>query len=444
MGLSLGTSAFLWGILSSVSLLIGAALGLWLKPGRKVNAVFMSFGAGALLFALTIELFGHVPHHAEEHGINSLFAALVGAVIGGLLFNFLNTLLNNRGAFLRNLSTARQYIGFLKFSRKSKLIEELSKIDLLRYVPPDKMAFLVHRIKKGQYNVGETVFSQGDDPKEMYFVCDGEVDIILHKENDPDGELLASLKTGDTFGELGVLGGFPRTADAVAKTDLQVYRIGKEDIQEVMTHCIELKSALEDLSAERIDSLERKSPDMNISWKDQTLRHLEDATSSVSVEEINEEATKGAAGGAGMAIWLGILLDGIPESLVIGMLAASASGMSLAFVAGVFLANFPEAMSSALSMRSQGMKLLTIYAMWGSIVLITGIGAFLGATMFPPEPTGNIFFFIIGIEGLAAGAMLTMIAQTMLPEAFEQGGSIIGLSTLGGFLSALVVKIVAA
>ena len=164
----------------------------------------------------------------------------------------------------------------------------------------------------------------------------------------------------------------------------------------------------------------------------------------MSVEEINEEATKGAAGGAGMAIWLGILLDGIPESLVIGMLAASASGMSLAFVAGVFLANFPEAMSSALSMRSQGMKLLTIYAMWGSIVLITGIGAFLGATMFPPEPTGNIFFFIIGIEGLAAGAMLTMIAQTMLPEAFEQGGSIIGLSTLAGFLSALVVKIVAA
>ena len=196
MELSLGTSAFLWGILSSVSLLIGAAVGLWLKPGRRVNAVFMSFGAGALLFALTIELFGHVPHHVEEHGMNSLFAAIVGAVAGGLLFDFLNTLLNNKGAFLRNLSTARQYISFLKFSRKSKLIEELSKIDILRYVPPNKMAFLVHRIKKGQYNAGETVFSQGDDPKEMYFVCDGEVDIILHKENDPEGELLACLKAG--------------------------------------------------------------------------------------------------------------------------------------------------------------------------------------------------------------------------------------------------------
>jgi len=110
----------------------------------------------------------------------------------------------------------------------------------------------------------------------------------------------------------------------------------------------------------------------------------------------------------------------------------------------VFLANFPEAMSSALSMKAQGMKTSKIYIMWGSITLITGIGAFLGAVIFPPEPTGNFLYFIVGIESLAAGAMLTMIAETMLPEAFEQGGSIIGLSTLGGFLAALVVKIVAA
>ncbi len=443
MELSTGTAAFFWGILGSISLLIGAAVGLWLRPGRKVNAVCMSFGAGALLFALTIELFGHVPPHVESHGMGSLVAAILGAVTGGLLFNFLNSMLNNQGAFLRNLSTARQYIGYLKFSRKNKLIEELSKIELLRYVPPEKMAFLVSRIKKGEYQAGELVFAQGDDPKEMFFVCEGKVDIIVHKNNDETGTLLACLSNGDTFGELGVLGGIPRTADAVAKTDLQVYRIGREDVQEVLKNCVELKTALEELRAERIDVLESKNPDIDISWKDQTLRHLEDATTSVSVAEIQEE-TKGVVGGAGLAIWLGILLDGIPESLVIGMLASSASGMSLALIAAVFLANFPEAMSSALSMRAQGMRLFTIYAMWGSIVLVTGIGAFVGAVMFPAEPTGNIVFFIIGIEGLAAGAMLTMIAETMLPEAFEQGGPIIGLSTLGGFLSALIVKVVAA
>jgi len=442
MPLSLGANAFLWGILSSISLIIGAAVGLWLKPGRKINAVCMSYGAGALLFALTIELFGHVPHHVEEHGMNSLFAAIIGAVAGGLLFDFLNNILNDKGAFLRNLSTARQYISFLKFTRNNKLIEELSKIEIMRYVPPKNIAFLVRRIKKGRFKAGQKIFSQGDESKEMYFICDGEVDIILHQGNDKRGELLACLANGNTFGELGVIGGFPRTADAIAKTDLQVYRIGKEDIQEAMSACVELKSALEELSAERIDSLEHKNPDINKNWKEQTLRHLEDETTSVSLKEIQEE-TRGKAGGAGLAIWLGILLDGIPESLVIGMLAASPSGMSVAFIAGVFLANFPEAMSSALSMRAQGMHLLKIYSMWGSIILVTGIGAYIGAVMFPPDPGGNLLYLIIGIESLAAGAMLTMIAETMLPEAFEQGGSIIGLSTLGGFLSALVVKIVA-
>jgi len=439
----LGASAFLWGTFSAISLLIGAAVGLWLKPGRKINAVFMSFGAGALLFALTIELFGHVPHHVHEHGMTSLIATLIGAISGGLLFDFLNNQLNNKGAFARNLSTARQYINYLKFSRKNKLIEELSKIEILRYVPPDKMAFLVGRIKKGQFRAGEKIFSQGDEPREMYFICDGEVNIILHEANDADGKLLACLKTGNTFGELGVIGDFPRTADAIAKTDLQVYRIGKEDIQEVMAQCVELKSALKELSSERIDSLEHHHLEINAHWKEQTLRHLENESTSVSIKEIQEESQK-TAGGAGLAIWLGILLDGIPESLVIGMLASSTSGMSLAFIAGVFLANFPEAMSSALSMKAQGMKTSKIYIMWGSITLITGIGAFLGAVIFPPEPTGNFLYFIVGIESLAAGAMLTMIAETMLPEAFEQGGSIIGLSTLGGFLAALVVKIVAA
>jgi len=443
MDWSLGTTAFFWGSFSALSLLLGAAIGLWLKPTRKINAVFMAFGAGALLFALTIELFGHVPHHVEKHGMNSLVSAICGAVLGGILFDFLNSILNNKGAFLRNLSTARQYIGYLKISRKNKMVEELAKIEVLRYLPPKKMATLVHRTKRGQFQAGEMIFSQGDDSNELFFICDGEVDIVLHKEKHKDGEFLACLKAGETFGEIGVMGNFPRTADARAKTDIHVYRIGKEDIQEMVKDCPELKLALQDLSAERIESLERKDPKMNVSWKEQTQRYLEDSPTSVSIDEIHEEA-KGSHGGAATAIWLGILLDSIPESLVIGMLSLSPSGMSVAFIAGVFIANFPEAMSSAVSMKSQGMKLVKIYTMWGSIVLLTGVGAFFGATLFPAEPTGSLAFFVIAIEGLAAGAMLTMIAETMLPEAFEQGGSVIGLSTLGGFLSALVIKIVAA
>lgn len=72
---------------------------------------------------------------------------------------------------------------------------------------------------------------------------------------------------------------------------------------------------------------------------------------------------------------------------------------------------------------------------------MTGVGAFLGALLLPAEPEGFMLYFVFGIEALAAGAMLSMIAETMLPEAFEQGGTIVGLSTLAGFLTTLFVKV---
>ncbi|MFC1816818.1 ZIP family metal transporter [Thermodesulfobacteriota bacterium] len=152
-------------------------------------------------------------------------------------------------------------------------------------------------------------------------------------------------------------------------------------------------------------------------------------------------------GGPALSIWLGIALDGIPESLIIGMLVVAAAAqqkmMSLAFIAGVFLANLPEAMSSAVTMRKNKAKINKIFWMWMSLCIMTGIGAFCGALIFPPHPDGWLVYFIFCIEGIAAGAMLTMIAETMLPEAFEQGGgTIVGLSMLTGFLTALAVKLI--
>ena len=80
--------------------------------------------------------------------------------------------------------------------------------------------------------------------------------------------------------------------------------------------------------------------------------------------------------------------------------------------------------------------------MWGSLCLITGLGAALGVLLLPSDPHGPGLIAVAAVEGLAAGAMLTMIAETMLPEAFEQGGAIVGISTLIGFLAALLVKLV--
>jgi len=164
------------------------------------------------------------------------------------------------------------------------------------------------------------------------------------------------------------------------------------------------------------------------------------------------KAASAEHGGAPMAIWLGLLIDGIPESFVIGAgFLAILSGKLAAggdpgftevlpytLIAGLFLSNFPEALSASIGMKKQGMTTTKIMMLWMSLVLIIAVGAVGGyyvGTSIPHE-------IAIAIEGLAAGAMLTMIAQTMIPEAVHLGGAkVVGLSTLIGYLSAIAFKI---
>lgn len=167
--------------------------------------------------------------------------------------------------------------------------------------------------------------------------------------------------------------------------------------------------------------------------------------------EVKEEVKK--EGGAAMSIWLGLLIDGIPESFVIGagfltLLSAQigAHGADVAFssvipytlIAGLFLSNFPEAMSSSIGMKKQGMSTGKILLLWGSMVLIIAIGSLVGYYLGAEVPHE----LEIGIEGLAVGAMLTMIAQAMIPEAVHLGGNkVVGLSVLAGYLSTIAFKL---
>jgi len=174
---------------------------------------------------------------------------------------------------------------------------------------------------------------------------------------------------------------------------------------------------------------------------DKMIEHVGD--DEIIQDEISNLHNHHGGKTAAIMIWLGILIDGIPESFVLGILSNGADNSSLlTFVIGVFLANFPEAMSSSGTMKACGVKTVTILAMWGTIFVGTGFGAALGALTFPPgsgEKRSSILIQV-GIEGLCGGAMLTMIANTALPEAFEQGGNVVGLSCLMGFMSAIAVK----
>ena len=141
------------------------------------------------------------------------------------------------------------------------------------------------------------------------------------------------------------------------------------------------------------------------------------------------------AGGTALAIVLGIVLDGIPESFVVGLDLLSEEGIGLAFIAAVFLSNLPEAAAATSGLKKAGWRDLHIYELWAIVTLVAGIAAALGYKLLG-DASGNTVAFVLAF---AAGAILTMLADTMMPEAFEKGGRAAGLLTTLGFATAVLI-----
>ena len=245
--------------------------------------------------------------------------------------------------------------------------------------------------------------------------------------------------------------GLENVGSVRAKSDVKCLAIKPEDIDELKALSPEFDEACRRLAGERMDQLEKHMTTRLTAAVDWTraaataLRRGEDVP-ALAIRRAHAEQK-----GSPLAVWLGILLDGIPESLVIGaglfaMISASTSVESLRFVhvipfmliAGLFLSNLPEALSSSANMSSAGWTKRRIFLMWFGLMVVTAIGAGLGFLLAGVLSETWLVF----AEGVAAGAMLTMIAAAMIPEAAEHGSpSSVGLSTLAGFLAAVSFKL---
>jgi ZIP family zinc transporter len=140
--------------------------------------------------------------------------------------------------------------------------------------------------------------------------------------------------------------------------------------------------------------------------------------------------------GSGMAIAIGALIDGIPESIVIGVTMIEGSSVSMAAVIAIFLSNVPESLSSTSGMKKAGRSAKYIFGIWGGITVISAISAFAGYTVFShfsPQ-------VIAATVAVAAGGILAMLSSTMIPEAYEEAHDFIGIITVLGFLSAFLLS----
>jgi ZIP family zinc transporter len=146
----------------------------------------------------------------------------------------------------------------------------------------------------------------------------------------------------------------------------------------------------------------------------------------------------GSSGGTSLA--LGAFLDGIPEQIVLGIGIAAGEGVSVALLIAIFVSNLPEAIGSAIDMRQAGTTVRSIRLLWLGVASLCALATPLGYLL--AQDTGG--HFQAGINGFAAGALLVMLVDSMIPEATTKAGRIAGLATTLGFAVAAGLSTTAA
>jgi zinc transporter, ZIP family len=144
------------------------------------------------------------------------------------------------------------------------------------------------------------------------------------------------------------------------------------------------------------------------------------------------------AGADPLGIVLGTVLDGIPESVVIGISLLAGEGVGLAFLAAVAISNLPEAISATTGLRRIGWSTRGILGLWAIVAVLSAVAAGAGYGLLAGAPAAIAAM----IQAFSAGAVLTMLADTMMPEAFDEAGAAVGLATVLGYAIGALLTLV--
>lgn len=432
----------LLGLATTSSSLLGAAIGLYLSISKRLLACLLAFAAGSLISALAIELAyeGALSLHHQGFDARAAWAFVSsGFAVGAVLYYATSLFLEKRGAAVRYGTQFREYALTRKQQDIAARIKLLATSDLMRHLPAEQIERILPCIHDRQLEKGEILFRTGDPGDALYIVGSGKVEVL---SEDPGAEVshdgaasgiaIAVLGKGNAFGEMSLLGGDPRTATIRAVEDTDLLKIDKSDFERLVAEDPQMADAVKHISHRRaIDNLSAGGTNA-ARWAKVAGRSLD----HLSRHETGKMLTE-AANGAGMAIVLGNILDTIPGCLVIGAKFTALGNLSVTLMLGMFLGGIPEAAASASMLTKAGYRPAGIFGLW-STVLVAGIVAAAAGKAFIGSSDALAAIFA---QALAGGAVLALVAHAMIPVALEEGGSLVVLPTVAGFLFALYLAL---
>lgn len=408
--------AWALGTLSGLTLPIGAVLGIWFTPVRdEVSAAWMALGAGALLFAVTVELYGHSLRELElgRAGIFEMLATVAGALVGAMIYLMVNRWLEDT---MNAVDEVQDEEGKAEGQDTVSVLSPSGTMPT-ESTPLNSQPGLYPRNKEtSTWSVNSAL---AEERKRLEHV------------STPAGGQHRTLRDfrDDSFSRLD---SFSRMHSFISDAETIKSR-GRDKVINRLScgsgrsgsKCFRRPDSPEALSLAEEESLVEVDPALALKGKQ-----------------------------VAFALFLGILVDGVPEGLLMGFLAAEGH-LSAVLIISLLVANFPEAFSSASLMSQGGVSSVKIVSMWGSLCVmvgaLAGASCFLLTYFFPTYPGGEdlpqtLLFSVAVIEGLTGGAMIACIATVMLPEAFHRAGKegwlflSSGFLCTAGFLVAVVMK----
>ena len=421
------------GLATTSSAMAGTTIGLYWPLSKRSLACILAFAAGALISALAIDLAYHGAIHLHHAGFShrSSWAFIGGGfAAGAVIYYCASRYLEKKGAAVRFPTRFREYAIERKQEQTRALVQLLSKCDLLRHMPAQEIEDLLPAVHRRRLAAGEVLFRAGDPGDALFMVANGRVQIKAES-----GSNIAELGDGETFGEMALLSGGARTATAVPLSDVELLQIDRADFDRMLANDGQLAKAVQRLSHDRaLKNLSDGVPNPG-KWASVAISNVHHLSHADATKLLTQ-----AGQGAGMAIIMGNVLDTIPGCLVIGANFRGLGSLSLTLMLGMFLGGIPEAAASAAMLTRAGFKPKKIFGLW-STVLVAGILAAAFGKAFISSPESLVAIFC---EALAGGAVLALVAHAMIPEAIHEGGSLIVLPTVAGFLFALYLSLAAA